>query len=273
MIASAFCQLLAAAPGLAVDADAHLHLVGAQLEQGRALGRRGAGGQGHAHGPGDVVDPLAQGDQVVQLGALLAGRADGLDHEEVAGHTAPADGVGRVLDRDVVVDQQRLDVDALGLGHLPAHVEGHPVAGVVVDQVEHALGRVQQLGGLVDVVHRRGGEDVAGTGGVEHAVADHHHVRRLVAGAGALHDRDLVVAGSVGPHDQVVLGDVLQGVGVGQGDAAQHLRYELLGVVDELLHAPSSSDSAAAQAALIRSNITATAVAPASTEPRLRSPV
>jgi hypothetical protein len=34
-----------------------------------------------------------------------------------------------------------------------------------------------------------------------------------------------------------------------------------------------SSDSAAAQAALIRSNITATAVAPASTEPRLRSPV
>ena len=54
---------------------------------------------------------------------------------------------------------------------------------------------------------------------------------------GALDDRDLVVARRVGPHDQVVLRDVLERVRVGQGDALEHLGHELLGVVDELLHA------------------------------------
>ena len=52
------------------------------------------------------VDLLADPDDLVQVGALLGGRADGLHHEEVAGHAAPADGVGGVLHGDVVVDEQ-----------------------------------------------------------------------------------------------------------------------------------------------------------------------
>ena len=140
------------------------------------------------------VDLLADPDQLVQVGARLGRRADRLDDEEVAGHAAPADGPGRVLHRDVVVDEQRLALDALGLGHLLRHVERHPVAGVVVDQEQHALVGRQQLGGLQHVVHRRRREHVTGTGGVEHALADDHHVGRLVAGPGALDDGHLVVA-------------------------------------------------------------------------------
>ena len=80
-------------------------------------------------------------DELVEVGALLGGRADRLHHEEVAGDAAAADRVGRVLHRDVVVDEERADRDVLGLGHLLRHLEGHPVAGVVVDQQQHALGR------------------------------------------------------------------------------------------------------------------------------------
>ena len=59
-----------------------------------------------------------EGDQLVELRALLGGGADGLDDEEVAGHAAPPDRVGRVLHGDVVVDDDGADLDALGLGQL-----------------------------------------------------------------------------------------------------------------------------------------------------------
>src|SRR5580700_6376707 len=105
---------------------------------------------------------------------------------------APPDRVGGVLHRHVVVHDQRADRDPVRLGHLLAHLEGHPVTGVVVDDVQHALGRVEQLARLEHVVHRRRGEHVARARGVEHALADDHDVRGLVAGPGALDDRDLV---------------------------------------------------------------------------------
>ena len=90
----------------------------------------------------------------------------------------------------------------------------------------------------------------------------------------------LLSFGCVGPHDQVVLGHVLQGVRVGQRDALEHLRDELLRVVDELLHdAPSTvlwvgrccrsvSDccSAGGPMLAIFSAMMASAMAPASTE-------
>ena len=111
----------------------------------------------------------------------LSAGARRLDDEEVAGHAAPADRPGRVLDGHVVVDEERLDLHALGLAQLPAHLPRGPVAGVVVDDVEDAHLRVHELRGLDDEVDRRAGEDVAGAGRVEHALADDHRVGRLVA--------------------------------------------------------------------------------------------
>ena len=85
-------------------------------------------------------------------------------------------------------------------------------------------------------------------------------------------------------HDQVVLGDVLELAGVGELDALEHLGHELLRIVDELLHllllhswltgpGQARSSSASRQALVTASNITATPIAPASAESRLRSPV
>src|SRR5690606_31146304 len=102
--------------------------------------------------------------------------AHSLDDKEVAGHATATYRVGAVLHRHVVVNVDGLDLDALGLQHLCRRLERHPVAAVVVDDVEDALGRVEELGGFDDVAHRRGGEHVTGAGSVEHALAHDHNV-------------------------------------------------------------------------------------------------
>ena len=219
-----------------MDPDADLHLVLGDLEERRAARRRRAGGQRDAH-RADVGDDLvSDAHELVEVSAVLGRGADRLDDEEVARHASAADRPRRVLDRHVVVDEQGLDPHALGFAEFAAHLERGPVAGVVVDDVEDAHLRVHELRRLDDEVHRRAREDVARAGGVEHALADDHRVRRLVARAGALDDRHLVVARRVRAVDQVVLRLVLQGAVAGKLDALEELGDELLRIVQELLH-------------------------------------
>src|SRR5690606_28902461 len=111
---------------------------------------------------------------------------NGLDDEEVAGDTATADRPGAVLNGHVVIDEDRLEIDAFHLQHFRSHLERHAVAAVVVDDVEDALGGIQDFGRLHDVVHRRCGEYVARTGSIQHALANHHDVCWFVPGAGPL---------------------------------------------------------------------------------------
>src|SRR5665811_974922 len=89
---------------------------------------RRAGAEGDAHGPHLADDLVPDAHELVEIGPLLRGGADRLDDEEVAGDAAPADRPGRVLDRHVVVDEEGLDPQALGLAQLAAHLERGPVA-------------------------------------------------------------------------------------------------------------------------------------------------
>ncbi len=59
-MASADLRRVAAAAGLAVDADAELHLVVADVESRLAGSRHGAGGERHAHRAGRGVDAIAE---------------------------------------------------------------------------------------------------------------------------------------------------------------------------------------------------------------------
>jgi hypothetical protein len=222
-------DLLAAAARLAVDADADFDLVVAEGEDRRALGRRDAAGQRDAHRADVLVDLVGDGIDLVEALALLGGGAAGLDDEEVAGHAAAADGVEAVLDRDVVVDPELARVDALGGGHLGGHVPRHPVTLVVVDQHQHAGVRGAGLDRLVACVDRRGGEHRALAGAGEHARADRHDVRRLVARARALDDRDLAIVRPALAGDQLELGVEVEQVRVGERDALMNSGTNLAG--------------------------------------------
>ena len=116
---------------------------------------------------------------------LLGRRAADLLGQDRGADAAASGGVQAVLHRHVVVDDHRLDLDALVAGQLGRHLEVHDVAGVVLDDVQHAGAAVDGLRGRQHLVGRGRGEHLAGAGGVEHAHADEAAVHGLVAGAAA----------------------------------------------------------------------------------------
>ena len=187
-------ERLPVAARLAVDADADLHLVVAELEARLARARRDAGRQRHAHAAALAVDPPAELGDLGQRLALLGGRAADLLGEHGDAHAAAAGGVEAVLDRHVVVGDDRLDLDALALAEVGRHVEVHDVAGVVLDDVQDARAAVDGLRRLEHLVGRRRGEDLARARRVEHARPDEPAVHRLVPGAAAGDDADLALA-------------------------------------------------------------------------------
>ena len=144
-----------------------------------------------------------------RLALLGRGAADLLGEHRDA-DAAPAGGVEAVLDRDVVVGHDRLDLDALALGQVGGHLEVQHVAGVVLDDVQHAGAAVDGLGRLEHLVGRRRGEDLARAGRVEHARPDEAAVHRLVAGAAAGDDPDLALDRRVGAHDHLRVVDHAQ---------------------------------------------------------------
>src|SRR5690606_11814917 len=144
-----------------------------------------------------------------------------------------------VLHRHVVVDDDRLDADALVGGEVGGHLEVEHVARVVLDDVQHARAAVGGLGGGEDLVGDGRGEHLAGAGGVEHAVADEAAVQRFVAGAAAGDQADLAGGGAAGSDDVAVLGVDGQR-GVGGGDPGQRVGEYVVGGVDELLHGSGS---------------------------------
>ena len=133
--------------GLAVDADAELHLVLAEVERRLAGGRHGARGERDAHAAAVRVDGARDLGDLVEVATLLRRRAGDLLEQHRDADAAAPGGPGAVLDRDVVVGDHRDDAGAgLGGRQLGGHLEVHDVAGVVLDDVQDACAAVHQLG-------------------------------------------------------------------------------------------------------------------------------
>ena len=113
---------------------------------------------------------------------MLSCRADHLLDHQRAGNAAAAGGVERVLDGDVVIGDDGLDV---ATRHLARHVEVHDVAFVVLDDEQDARTGIHGLCRGDHLVGRGRGEDLARTGGIEHAMANEARMQGLMAGATA----------------------------------------------------------------------------------------
>src|SRR5690606_2584294 len=72
---------------------------------------------------------------------------------------------------DIVVDQDRLNLNAIGMGQLGGGFEVEDIASVVLDDEQDAFAAVYGLGALVHLVGSGGREDFAGAGAVKHAHA------------------------------------------------------------------------------------------------------
>ena len=97
-----------------------------------------------------------------------------------------------VLHRHVVIDDDRLHLDATP-GTARRHFKIQNVAGVVLDDVEDA-GSAIDSGWPLPSGRDSGSEDLAGTGGIEHALAS--AVEGFVTAAAARNDAHLAGDGA-----------------------------------------------------------------------------
>src|SRR5690606_12795341 len=112
-----------------------------------------------------------------EVGALLKGiasfssRADDLFSQNSRAYTTASGGVEAIFHGDIVVDQDRLNLNAIGMGQLGGGFEVEDIASVVLDDEQDAFAAVYGLGALVHLVGSGGREDFAGAGAVKHAHA------------------------------------------------------------------------------------------------------
>jgi len=167
---------------------------------------------------------------------IVGGLAKGSRFEELVG--------------DVVIGDDTGDLDSgVGVDDLGGHLEVHDVAGVVLDDVEDAGTAVDGGGGGDHLVGDRGGEDLSGAGGVEHAGAHEAAVEGLVPAASPGDDGDLALLLSPAAVDDVLVEVDVELVGVGGGHAPQGVRDHVVNGVDEFLH---GADATAPRAAMYR---------------------
>ena len=138
--------------------------------------------------------------------ALLGRCAGDLLEQHGDADPAPARRPGAVLHGDVVVGDDRHDSRAALRGsQFGGHLEVHDVAGVVLDDMQHAGAAVDELGRGQHLLRHGGGEDLARAGRVQHAEPDEPAVQWLVTRPAAGDDPDLAAPRRVAPVDDLVL--------------------------------------------------------------------
>ena len=123
------------------------------------------------------------------------------------------------------------------LAEFGGHFEIHDVAGVVLDDMEHARSAVDGARGGFDLIRSRRSEHLAGTSGVEHAFAHEPHMHGFVAAASTRHDAGLAGNGRVGPHHVNRIQADFQNIRMRQSQPGQELARHILRIVDQFLHA------------------------------------
>src|SRR5215210_9064124 len=234
-------DLLALDAWLAVDADADLHLVIADVEDGLPTLWRGAARERHPHRAHVGVDAFGKLLYPCEVFAVVGRGAADLMHEDGACDAAPPARVRRVLDGHIVVGNDVIGLDPFCLAEFPCHLEVEHVACVVLDDVEDTGPAVHGLARLEHLVWGGAREDGAGAGGVEHTWSDETTVGRLVARAAAGDEGYLALYGGVGPYDDVGFGDDPDQAAVGQLHPPEHVLDDPLGRVDDFLHLLFSS--------------------------------
>src|ERR671910_496149 len=229
-------DLLALDAWLTVDADADLHLVIANIEDGLPTLWWGATRERHPHRAHVGVDALRKLLDACEIFPVVGRCAADLVHEDGACDAAPPAGVRRVLDGHIVVGHDVVGLYPLGLAELPCHLEVEHVPRVVLDDVEDPGPAVHGLASFEHLVRCRAREDCAGAGGVEHTWSDVATVGRLVARATSGDEGYLALYGGVGPHDDVGFGDDPDQAAVGQLHPPEHVLDDPLGRVDDFLH-------------------------------------
>ena len=203
-------------------------------EQRLGRPRQGAAGERHAQRAGRLIGPARRGLHRVQVPPGRGRRTGRLDHEQVAGDTAP---VVVVLDRvggDIVRDRDDPRVQAGGDQGVAGHSEVQDVAGVVAEQEQAAAAVVGRAHHRLHLGGRGGGEDVPAHRPVGHAGPHPSGEGRVVPRTATHHHAHLAVRAGRRAHHAAVHG--LHVRPVRRDHPPEGLGGELPGVIDEMCH-------------------------------------
>lgn len=193
-------------------------------------------GQAETHAAHIRVHAVGKLNELIEALALFRCGADDLIAENRARNAAAARGERAVLDCHVVVGNHNLGVDVVHLAHFAGHTELAAVTRVVLDHEQNASSGIDGLGGLIDGVSRRSGENGTCAGRVHHALADIEDLIGLMAGTGASDHCDLTGRLPLFAEDDALFGDDVQRVGICRDEAGQHLIDYIFRCVDNLFH-------------------------------------
>src|SRR5699024_3041337 len=218
---------------LPVDADAELDLVVPEGELGLVVARMGAGRQRQAHGAGAGGGAAADvGDLFQARPGLGGGPAQLLDDHGGGGAAAAGPGLVTGVGGQIVVDQHHLGGDLVVAADLAGDAEVQHVAGVVLDDLDHAAPGVGGLGGLQHLQRGGAGEHGTGDRDIEAARPDEAGVQGLVAGSAAGDQADLV-PGSLPARDEAVLLVQLELQRIAEHESFERFGDQVLGIVDD----------------------------------------
>ena len=222
--------------GLPMDAHANLHLLLPQLEDRPAGSRDDARTQRHTHGPRAVNGLLRRRTDFREPRAFFRAGSRRLNHQQVAGDSAPILASFRRSRGDVIVDPDRLDSDVFRFQHLGGNIEVEHVAGVVAVDKQHAL---TAMGGLSSLEYGRGrrrSKNVAGDTGVGHAPPHKSREHGLMPASSPRDNRDLAGHRGVSADDRPQAGKLAYVLGEGEGQSFNRLQGYIVRVVDQFLH-------------------------------------
>src|SRR5215203_5982595 len=234
-------DILALDPWLAVDTDADLHLILADIEDGLPTLWRGATRERHPHRAHVGVNALRKLLYACEIFPVVGRGTADLVHEDGACDAAPPARIRRVLDGDIIVGNDVVGLYPFGLAELPCHLEVEHVARVVLDDVEDTGPAVHGLARFEHLVRRRARKYGPGAGCVEHSRPDITAVGRLMARSATGDEGYLALYGGVGSYHDVGLGDNPDQAAVGQLHPPEHVLDDPLGRVDDFLHLLFSS--------------------------------
>ena len=178
----------ATASRLAVNANADLHLVFAQIKGWLAGSRHGAGGQRHAHAASLIIDFTSQGGHLSEGSARLRQATDDFFQKYGNADAAPSRRIEAILHSNIVIGNNAFHLDAVGGGQFGGHFKVEHVTGIVFDNMEHTGPTIDGTCRGKHLVRHGRGKDCSGAGCIEHAIADEAAMHRFVTAAATRDD-------------------------------------------------------------------------------------
>src|ERR1700683_2324396 len=192
--------------------------------------------QRHPHASAVRVNLVTKSGGLFQGAALFGGSPYDFLRYYGGANSTSARGIKTVFDRDVVIDDHSLNLNAFAAGEVGCHLEVHYVAGVVLDDMQHAFAAVHRLGSLMHLVWSRTRKDRSGTSGVQHSFANKPSMHRLVAAATAGYNANLALDRGIRSNDVIRVEMDLDQIGICGAEAGDRFENDVLGGIDELFH-------------------------------------